>query len=336
MKAYAIQNQFGLENLKPLDLPDPNPEPGRVVVRVRAASLNYRDLMMVMGRYDPRQPLPLVPLSDGAGDVVAVGPGVTQVKVGDRVASAFFQGWTDGPITKAKARTSVGGPISGMLAERVALSEHGVVKFPDFLSYEEAATLPCAAVTAWNGLITEGRLQPGDTVLVQGTGGVSLFALQFAKATGARVLITSSSDAKLARAKELGADAGINYKTTPDWDKEVLARTDGLGVHHVVEVGGAGTLGKSLNAVRHGGVVSVIGVLSGVAPELSILPILHKSVRLQGIYVGSTAMFAAMNRAIAQNGIRPVIDRVFALEEAGAALAHLESGAHFGKIVIRI
>ena len=253
MKAFAIQNQFGLDALKPITLPDPEVGPGQVLVRIHAASLNYRDLMMVSGQYNPNQPLPLVPLSDGAGEIVAIGAGVTRVKVGDRVAGIFTQAWLDGAYKPEYWRTStLGGPLPGMLAEYALLSEQGVVALPDHLSYEEGATLPCAAVTAWNGLFVAGNLQPGQTVLVQGTGGVSLFALQMAKMAGAQVFATSSSDAKLERAKELGASGTVNYKTTPEWGDAVKKLTDGAGVDHIVEVGGAGTLPQSLRAIRDG------------------------------------------------------------------------------------
>jgi len=316
-------------------VPTPEPGAGQVLVRVRAASLNYRDLLVAKGLYNPKLPLPIVPLSDAAGDVVAVGTGVEYVKPGDRVAGIFMQGWLAGALTDAAAKTALGGAIPGVLAESVVLQEDGVVAIPPHLSYEEAATLPCAAVTAWHALFEEGRPSAGDTVLVQGTGGVSLFALQFARMAGARVIATSSSDEKLARVKELGASDVINYKTTPDWDRAARELTRGMGVDHVIEVGGAGTLSKSLRAVRSSGRISLIGVLSGGAGEIGLFPALMKNVRIQGIYVGSRAMFEAMNRAIAFHQLRPVIDRVFSFEEAPAALRHLESGAHFGKIVIR-
>jgi NADPH:quinone reductase-like Zn-dependent oxidoreductase len=306
-----------------------------VLIRVKALSLNYRDLLVVKGLYNPRMRLPAVPFSDGAGEVVAVGDGVTRVKVGDRVAGIFMQKWLDGGIDEAKAKSSLGGGAEGMLAELVALHEDGVVRLPEHLTDEEAATLPCAAVTAWHALVTAGKLKTGDSVLTQGTGGVSIFALQFARMHGARVIATSSSDEKLARVKQMGASDGINYKTTPDWDKRVLELTGGVGVDHVVEVGGAGTLGRSLKAVRMGGMVALIGVLSG-GGEVNPMPILMKNVRVQGIYVGSRAMFEAMNRAIALHQMRPVIDRVFPFAQVKDALRHMESGAHFGKICVRV
>ena len=337
MKAYAIQEHFGLDALKPITLPDPAPAPLQVVIRIHAASLNYRDLMMIQGHYNPKQPLPLVPLSDGAGEIVAVGAGVTRAKVGDRVAGIFTQAYLDGVYKPEYWRTStLGGPLPGMLAEYALLSEEGIVHLPAHLSYEEGATLPCAAVTAWNGLFVAGDLKAGETVLVQGTGGVSLFALQFARMAGAQVIATSSSDAKLERAKQLGASHGINYKTTPEWGVEAQKLTGGVGVDHVVEVGGAGTLPHSFRAVRDGGHLAIIGVLAAGAGDISPIPVLIKALRLTGILVGSRKMFEDMNRAISLNSLKPVIDRVFAFDEIGEALTHMQSGAHFGKIVIRI
>ncbi|MBC8138174.1 MAG: NAD(P)-dependent alcohol dehydrogenase [Fibrella sp.] len=340
MKSIQIQNTWGLDSLTIIDLPEPEaPKPGHVLIRVHAASLNYRDWMMVNGWYNPNQPLPLVPLSDGAGEVVGVGEGVTRWKIGDRVAGAFTQDWHSGEFKAAYWQTStLGGPLPGMLQEHVTLSETGLVKIPDHLSYEEAATLPCAAVTAWNGLFVSGNLQAGETVLVQGTGGVSLFALQFAKLAGARVIATSSSDAKLARAKESGADAIINYKTTPEWGVAARDMTEGgLGVDHVIEVGGAGTLPQSFQSVKAGGHIALIGVLTVQdAAPIDPISILLKSITVRGILVGSREMFENMNRAISQARLKPVIDRVFPFSETRAALAHLSSGSHFGKVVIRI
>jgi NADPH:quinone reductase-like Zn-dependent oxidoreductase len=299
-------------------------------------SLNYRDLLVVKGLYNPKLPLPLVPLSDGVGQVVEVGPGVTRVKPGDRVAGIFMQTWIAGEPTEAKSKSALGGGGTGVLAEQVVFHEDGLVHVPEHLTDEEAATLPCAAVTAWHALVTEGRVQAGDSVLIQGTGGVSLFALQFARLSGARVIATSSSDAKLERVRQLGASDGINYKTTPDWDKKVRELTGNAGVDHVVEVGGAGTLGRSLKAVRMGGRISLIGVLTGGGGEVNPVPALMKNVCLQGIYVGSREMFEAMNRAIALHKLRPVVDRVFPFAEAAQALRYMESGAHFGKIALRV
>jgi NADPH:quinone reductase-like Zn-dependent oxidoreductase len=337
MRAYRIHRADGPDALTREDLPEPEPEaePGRVVVRVRAASLNYRDLMVIQGGYGRNQPLPLVPLSDGAGEVAAVGSGVTRFRPGDRVAGCFFSDWSEGPLNEAAAKSALGGAVDGVLAEQVALPEGGLVRVPDHLTDEEAACLPCAALTAWHALMEGGGLKAGQTVLVQGTGGVSLFALQFARMAGARVIATSSSDAKLARARELGASDGINYRTTPDWDVAARNLTEGLGVDLVVEVGGAGTLPRSIKAVRLGGQIALIGVLTG-GGEFDPRPLLMRNIRLQGIYVGSRAMFEAMNRAIALHRLRPVVDRVFPFDQAAQAYKHLQGGSHFGKVVIRI
>jgi NADPH:quinone reductase-like Zn-dependent oxidoreductase len=276
----------------------------------------------------------MVPLSDGVGEVIEIGEGVTSVKVGERVAGCFMPGWTEGVLTDAKARTALGGGAEGMLAERVVLPAEGVVRVPEHLNDTEAATLPCAGVTAWHAL-QGGGLKAGDSVLIQGTGGVSLFALQFARITGARVIATSSSDAKLGRVLDMGASDGINYKTIPDWEKRVREIIPD-GVDHVVEVGGAGTLPRSLKAVRTGGVISLIGVLTGGGGEVNPLPILMRAVRVLGIYVGSRAMFEAMNRAIALSRLKPVVDQVFGFDEFPAALRHMESGSHFGKIALAL
>jgi NADPH:quinone reductase-like Zn-dependent oxidoreductase len=267
---------------------------------------------------------------------VAVGEGVTSVKPGERVAGTFMQRWVAGGVTDAAAKSALGGAIDGLLAEYTVLQEQGVVRPPAHLTDEEASTLPCAALTAWHGLIVAGRLRPGETVLVQGTGGVSLFALQFARFTGARVIATSSSDQKLERVRQLGASEGINYRTTPDWEERVRELTGGVGVDHVVEVGGAGTLAKSLRAARMGGHISLIGILAGGGAQVNPVPILMKNIRVQGIFVGSRDMFEAMNRAIALHQLRPIVDRVFPFAEARDALRYLESGAHFGKVCIRL
>ena len=336
MKAYQLKDTGSLDGLALVDLPDPTPAPGQILVRVHAASLNYRDLMIATGNYGGTTPPDRVPLSDGAGEVAAVGAGVSRVKAGDRVAGIFFQTWLDGGIQAAYHASALGGAVDGMLAEYVVLSAEGVVKLPDYLTYEEGASLPCAAVTAWNGLVEQGRLTAGETVLVQGTGGVSMFALQIAKMHGARVILTSSSDEKLERARALGADEVVNYKTTPDWDKTVWGLTGKRGVDHIVEVGGPGTFAKSLQATRHGGHIAQIGVLSDVGATVSPMPILGKSLNVTGIYVGSRAMFERLLSALTVGQVRPVIDRVFAFDEARAAYAHLQSGAHFGKVVIRV
>ena len=332
MKAYEIRDGFGVDNLTLSEGPDPAPGPGQVVVRARAVSLNYRDLLVVKGDYNRRLPLPMTPCSDVAGEVAAIGDGVTRVKVGDRVAGIFMQSWLDGEVTEAKARSALGGAIGGVLAESVVLDANGLVHIPAHLSFEEAATLPCAAVTAWHAVITEGGVKPGDTVVTLGSGGVSLFALQFARMAGARVIATSGSEEKLARLLALGASVAINYKAQPDWDKRVRELT-GAGADHIVEVGGAATLPKSLKAVRMGGRISLIGNVGG-GGEVNPVPVLMKNIRVQGIFVGSREMFETMNRAIAAHGMRPVVDRVFPFEQAREAMHYMESGAHFGKICI--
>ena len=337
MKAYQIQTYGSLDGLVQTDLPEPPaPGPGQIVVEVRAVSLNYRDLMIVLGSYGPGGEMPhgLIPLSDGAGEVVAAGEGVSRVSIGDRVAGTFFQTWIDGQILNVYQKSALGGAINGLMSEYVLLSENGVVSLPDYLSYEEGASLPCAAVTAWNGLVEQGHLCAGQTVLLLGTGGVSMFALQIAKMFGAHSIITSSSEEKLARAKALGAAETINYKADPDWEKTVWSLTGKVGADHVVEVGGPGTLEKSLQAARQGGAIAQIGVLSDPGAKISPLPILRKSLHLNGIYVGSRAMFQRMLTAFTVNGVHPVIDRVFPFAEVRDAYAYLQSGAHFGKIVI--
>lgn len=334
MKLYRLTGP-GIENLALVEEPPPSPGPGQALVRVRASSLNYRDLMTVSGRYARGAPMAnLVPLSDGAGEVVEVGAGVTRVAPGDRVAGIFMQRWIGGGITPEAGASALGGAIHGMMAEYVALDAEGLVKIPAHLSFEEAATLPCAAVTAWHALVEHARVKAGDVVLVQGTGGVSIFALQFARLLGARVIATSSSDEKLAHARALGASDGINYRRTPEWQDAALELTGGLGVDEIVEVGGAGTFARSLGAVRLGGCISLIGVLTGAA-EVNPTGIMRKSLSVRGIYVGSREMFEAMNRAIALHALRPVIDRVFDFAEAQEAFLHMQGAGHFGKIVLR-
>jgi len=335
MKAYELQ-QFGFEKLILVDRAEPQPCANEVVVKFHSASLNYRDLMFVKGVYNPKARLPAVPFSDGAGEVVAVGAEAKKWKIGDRVCPIFTQTWIEGPLSIEKRRTTLGaGDLDGVLREYGAFDENGLVEVPGHLSFEEASTLPCAAVTAWNALVVSGNLKAGDTVLTLGTGGVSIFALQFAKMHGARVIATSSSDKKLEKAKDLGADEIINYTKTPDWDKEVLRLTDRIGVDHVVEVGGAGTLSKSLSAVRIGGHVALIGVLAG-GGGLDPRSVLMKAVRMQGILVGSRRMFEDMNKAIEGNRLKAVIDKTFEFNEAPVALKYMETGLHCGKIVIRL
>ena len=334
MRAFVFEDRFSLDALKLAERPEPKPGPGQALVRVRANSLNYRDLMVASGAYGRNVKLPLIPLSDGAGEVVEVGPQVTRVKPGDRVAAIFMQSWLAGALAEDYAKSALGGAIDGMLAEYVVLAADGLVPIPEHLSYAEAATLPCAAVTAWHALVTEGGIRAGDSVLVLGTGGVSIFALQFARLHGARVIVTSGSDDKLARAVGMGASDGINYRQTPEWGRGVLELTGGAGVDHIIEVGGAGTLPQSLRAVRYGGRISLIGVLAEPGAAVDPRPLLMKGARLQGIYVGSREMFEAMNRAIALSGLRPVVDRVFPFAEAPEAFRYMKSAGHFGKIVI--
>lgn len=306
-----------------------------MLLRIRAVSLNYRDLGATRSERPGNLPLPFTVCSDGAGEVIAVGEQVSKWKIGDRVMPTFFQDWTSGGMTREVMQSALGGALPGVMSEMVVAGESGLVRIPDCLSYEEAATLPCAGVTAWNALICHGGLKSGETVLTLGTGGVSIFALQFAKMHGARVIITSSSDEKLNRARELGADETINYKTTPDWERRVFELTGGRGVDHVTELGGAGTLQKSLEAVRYGGRVSMIGVLTGFEGMVNPWPVIARSVTLQGIYVGSRTMFEDMNQAIFKNALKPVIHRVFEFADARAAFEVMATASHFGKVVVR-
>jgi NADPH:quinone reductase-like Zn-dependent oxidoreductase len=334
MRAYQLPQATGIDALVKVDLPTPKPGPRQVLIKVAACSLNFRDLAIALGTYRMPTKPDLVPLSDGAGEVVEIGTGVTHVKVGDRVAGCFFQRWLGGPPTADTHSSALGGSIDGMLREYAVLEEDGVVKLPTHLSFEEGATLPCAAVTAWHALAEHARIVAGQTVLVQGTGGVSIFALQFARLMGAQVIVTSSSDQKLARAMQLGAAHGVNYKVNPEWDKAVVELSDG-GVDHVVEVGGPRTLAQSLRAIRISGKITLIGVLSGAA-EINPMLIFARRANLQGISVGSTQMFEAMNRAIAVSRLKPIIDKVFSFDDAPAAYRYLQSAQHFGKVVVRL
>ncbi len=338
MRAWRLSDSFGIDRLELEERPNPAPGHGEVCVRVHAVSLNYRDVLMVEHGVSPRGVrLPLQPCSDAAGEVVELGTGVSRVRVGDRVASIVFQRWLGGDTLLPGAYGSVlAGGLDGVLADRVVLHEDGLVHVPEHLSDEEASTLPCAAVTAWHALVTKGKTRPGETILVQGTGGVSIFALQFALMAGARVIATSKSDAKLERARTLGAWETINYVTTPDWAERALELTGGMGVDHVVEVGGPGTTDQSIKATRPGGTVSLIGVLTGLGARIDPHPVSVKGLRVQGIVVGSRAMFEDMNRAIAVNGLKPVIDRVFPFAEAREALRHLQGAGHVGKVVISV
>jgi NADPH:quinone reductase-like Zn-dependent oxidoreductase len=338
MRAYEIvAGSVGLEGLRRCDRPDPQPGAGQIVVRLHAASLNFRDLLIARGKYaggSVKQAI--VPLSDAAGEVVDIGSGVTRFRVGDRVAGTFFRDWIAGPAVPGPRIALGAPPADGVLAEYALFAEHDAVMVPAPLSFEAASTLPCAAVTAWHALMVIGRVQPGDTVLVVGTGGVSIFALQFARLAGARVLVTSSSDEKLARAISMGATAGVNYRATPEWQQEVLRLTEGRGVDHIVEVGGGGTLGRSIQAIGTGGRIYMIGVLTGTNGDTNPYGLMTKYASLHGVFVGSRSMFEKMNGAIATNNLAPVIDRVFAFEEAAQAYRHLASAGHFGKVVIRI
>ena len=334
MKVVEIP-QYGIEHLRVAERPTPEPGPGQVLLKMKAATLNFRDLMTVNGAYGPgAHKFPLVPLSDGCGEVAAVGPGVTRVKPGDRVATMFFQNWFAGEPTREALSSALGGALDGVWRDTMVLSEQGVSKVPAHLSDVEVAALPCAALTAWRALVVEGGLKAGETVVVQGTGGVSIFALQFAKAAGAEVIVTSSSDEKLARAKALGADHLVNYKKVPEWAKAVREITGGRGADHVVEVGGAGTLAESLKSIRVAGHVSVIGVLTGAVKDLEIRLIMGPNAKVKGITVGSREHFEAMCRAIALHKITPVIDKTFAFGAAKEALHYMAGQGHFGKIAI--
>lgn len=335
-RAQVLEGSFGLEQLTLRRQPTQEPGPYQVRLRLSAASLNYRDLMMVRGQYNPRQPLPLIPCSDGVGVVEAVGQGVTRVAVGQRVLPIFAQGWWAGSPTKANSAQTLGGPLDGTLRESMLVHEEGLVVAPAVLSDEEAACLPCAGVTAWSALVEQAQLKPGSSVLIQGTGGVSIFALQLAKVMGLRTIVTSSSDEKLERVRAMGADETINYKATPQWGKQVKALTDGLGVDLVVEVGGAGTLEQSIKSVKVSGQISLIGVLAGASEPLNVIPLLMQNIRVQGVFVGHRDGFEALNAAITQHKLRPVIDSTFALEDARAAFERLASGRHMGKICVRL
>jgi len=335
MKVMQIQDDWSAENIKLAERPDPAPGPHEIVIRMQAGSLNYRDFVMTQRGYGRRSgELPLVPCSDGAGTVAAVGEGVTRVEVGDLVCPIFSQTWLDGIFSEASWAGTLGGPRDGTFQELMLLSEEGVVKAPKHMSAAEAAALPCAALTAWNALVSQGHIQAGDLVLVQGTGGVSMFALQIAKMMGAEVIATSSSDEKLQRVKALGADHLINYADDPDWHKTARGISGGRGVDHIVEVGGAGTLERSIRAIRPAGRISLIGVLAGTAGELNLGPVVTQNIGLQGITVGSRAMMEAMVRAMELHELRPALEeKRFAFEDLGAAIAALPQGKHFGKVV---
>ena len=338
MKAYILTG-YGTPQAawKRADLPEPKAGPGEVLIGIRATSINYRDLAQLAGQYPSVPKKDLIVVSDGSGDVLAVGDGVTQFKIGDRVSGNFFQKWISGPSRSANFRGSdLGGTVDGMLAEKVVLKAEGVVHIPSNLTHEEAATLCCAGVTAWNALFEETQpLTPGATILTLGTGGVSIFAFQFAKAAGFEVIGTSSTEAKLERMRKLGFDHVINYRSTPEWQDEVRKLTGGRGVDHVIEVAG-GTLEKSLKAVAFGGAVSLIGGVASWTERIPYTSLLMSGAKIRTIAVGSVEMFKAMNKAIEAHQIKPLIDEVFPFDRAPEALAKLRSGAHFGKIVIRV
>jgi len=333
MRVWQIP-AFGIDSLELAERPVPAPGPGEVLVKVHAVSLNFRDLLVVKGLYNPKMKLPRIPCSDGAGEVVSVGPGVAGWQAGDRVAGIFMQNWIEGSPTAAKTKGALGGDLDGMLAEYIVLNEAGLVRLPGHLSFQEAAALPCAAVTAWNALVSA-QLKPGSTVLIQGTGGVSIFALQFARAMGHRVLGVSSSNEKLERAQALGLSAGLNYRETPDWDRWAFEQTNMVGVDLVVEVGGVGTLPRSLRAVRPGGAIAYIGVLAGADEPLPLPLILHKQVHIHGIYVGSRQDFEEMNRAVALWQLRPVFE-THSWTEAREVFKRMQSASHFGKLVLGV
>ena len=334
MRALQLVDGVGIDNLVLVERPDPAPGPGEVLVRVKAVSLNYRDYIMVRGAYGGATPLPLTPFSDGCAVVEAVGEGVTRFAPGDRVATLFFQGWLSGPPTPATQVTALGMPIPGAGRELAVFSQEGLSKVPAHLTDHQVATLPCAALTAWRGLFEDADLQPGDTVVLQGTGGVSIFGLQFAHAAGMRTLITSSSDAKLERARELGADHTVNYKTNPEWWRAVRDATGGRGADFIMEVGGPGTINQSMRAVRLGGHIAIIGVVAQGGEPFNPAGLIGNSAKMQGLSVGSRDMFEAMCRAIDLHKIEPIVDKVFPMAEAQAAFRAMENGEHFGKIVV--
>lgn len=336
MRVFQIQDDWSIDNLTLAERPKPEPGPGQVLLKMLAASLNYRDTLVPRrgyGRQTGR--LPLIPVSDGVGEVVAMGEGVKRVNIGDRVCPLMIQSWISGPPTKERLASTLGGPLDGVMSEYLLLDEERVVKAPGHLSDEEAATLPCAALTAWSAIVTDGGIKAGDRVLVQGTGGVAIFALQFAKLLGAHVFLLSGSDEKLERAMKLGADDAMNYRSVPGWGAAVKQRTANLGVDLIVEVGGQRTLPESLHAIRAGGTICLIGVLSGINMDISLGPIVTRKLRLQGITVGSRDGMEQMIQAISLHKLKPVVDRTFAFEEFRAALDYLARATHFGKICIR-
>lgn len=336
MRVFQIEGDWGIDNLKLSQRTQPQAGAGQVLVSMRASSLNFRDLVVPergYGNYTGE--LPLIPISDGMGVVSAVGPGVTRVKVGDRVCPTYFQSWQGGDPDLQRLTQSLGGPIDGTMTETMCLSEQGVVMVPDYLTDLQASTLPCAALTAWSAVVTYGHIKAGDHVLVQGCGGVALFALQFAKALGAHVTVISSTEDRMARAQSLGADAVLNYREQPEWAKATRGFTQGRGYDLILELGGEKTLPQSLRCIRPGGTLAMIGILSGSSVNTSLGHIITRQVRLQGVTVGHRDGMEAMLRAMAQHRIVPVVDKVFAFEELKVAMAYLRSGAQFGKVCIQ-
>jgi NADPH:quinone reductase-like Zn-dependent oxidoreductase len=337
MKAIELAGGFGLDHLRVTERETPRSLLERqVLVRIRSASLNFRDLLMVEGRYNPRQALPLIPCSDGAGEVVAVADGVDRVHPGDRVMPCFAQGWIDGSFARNFRDITLGGPLDGTLSTHMVLDEEGLVRMPEGFDFAEGACLPCAALTAWNAIVEQGNVRENDTVVIQGTGGVALAALQFAVARGADTIVTSKSDQKLEQARELGARHLINYTETPDWNRSVKALTDGRGADHVLELGGSSTMRQSVKAVRAGGFVSMIGVLGGAVAELDLPLVVMRNVRLQGVTVGPRIAFERMVDFVDEHRLKPVVDRVFDMEDVTGAFRHMKSAAHFGKICVEI
>jgi NADPH:quinone reductase-like Zn-dependent oxidoreductase len=335
MRAYQILPGDGIDGLQCVDVPERELGTGEVRVRVHAVSLNYRDLMIASGNYLVTVDDPIIPCSDGAGEVLALGAGVSRVQPGDRVAASFFPYWQDGPSSPEKVRHALGGDIDGMLAEEVVLPEEALVRIPPGMSFVDASTMPCAGVTAWNAIFeSSNRIRPGDTVLLLGTGGVSILGLQLARAAGLETIITSSSDEKLQRARELGAHHTINYRSVPEWQEEVLRLTNGVGAHVVLEVGGQGTVNRSVASTAMGGSVAIIGGVSGFGGEVNPASLLMGAKRLVGIFVGSRSMLEQVLRFAATSGLQPVVDRVFTFDQVREAYRHMESGAHFGKVVI--
>jgi len=336
MKAMVLEGDWGPEHISLAERPDPEPGPGEIVIDIKATSINPRDLILTRKGYGRHSgELPIIPLADGAGHVSALGDGATKFQIGDLVCPNYNRYWLHGTADAAFAGGTHGGPLDGTQCQKMLIPESAVVRAPSYMTPAQAATLPIAAVTSWNAIVEQGGVKAGDVILLQGTGGVSLFALQFAKMLGAEVIITSSSDDKLARAKDLGADHMINYRDNPDWHRAALDITDGKGVDHVVEIGGTGTLDRSIKSVRPSGTLSLIGVLAGVAGEVNLGRVVTQNIRLQGVTVGSREMFENMVRAIEANPIEPVIDEThtFAFEDVGHALAALPDGKHFGKVV---